>query len=177
MGNAKMVKLEGMDKELVIASLYNGNYINQLKVKNNEYFNKVINAYHIFKTSDDLYFAIELSKPSIQKTLWFSDEHDIPSESEQLFIDYNIRLNAQRVVKDDRSYSFVKYASHQGHKVCTISSGSSWEDDIVRDVEDEELAQIKEVTDAYINDYTNRLKKYWNKYSDKVMTMGFWADR
>jgi len=174
-----MEKIEGLVKEDVINSVYNGNYIRSLKVKNNEYFNKLMNAYTVLKTNDGLYVAFELDTPSISKTLWFDDEKDIPSESEQLFIDYNIRTNLQHKMDSDRQFFFYKYGSFNGSSVVSFANHNfSWEDTIVRDMTDEELKEIKSIVDAYANKYIERLHKYWKRYgSTQVMTMGYWVNR
>jgi hypothetical protein len=174
----QLVKVEGLEKEAIVMSCYNGSYVADQKSRNPEHYERIMNSHLIYKTTDGIYVSFDSSKRRICTDLWFSDDRDIPEESEALFVAYNLRTNGSSEIDVSSVYCFRKYAKHEGHDIACVSK-TGWvdDDDFARYLTEEERNEVKAILDSMNAEYTDRLKKYWKRYSKHVMTRGYWADR
>ena len=119
------------------------------------------------------------AKPSIESTLYYDDETKGPNTDWEGFYNYNMR------------YKFELYnLTHRGDEVLVLISqyGKNsdglycprymdkyeWKGELITA---EELTLINNAILEVKDDYIKRLKTYFKKYSDKIGTHGYWANR
>lgn len=152
-----------------------------------------LKTYTYYKTNDNLVLSFK-NKPSITKTLYFDDEYEIPELTENLFLNYN-EMNyiseyrkIEKYNKQTQPY-FVKHYCTSDIQVSVISFGDYYSDYLdnlnynnkknyfKRYLTDEEIQEYNEICDEFINNYIERLKKYFKKYNKNIYCMGYWANR
>lgn len=174
-----MKEITGSEKEVVVGASYSGDYIQRLKVRNPQYFTKLMNETAAYETADGLYLVMDLAKPNISSTMYYDDEQERPDKTEEQFIAYNLELNLRQTVTENNRYMFYSYAKCGDHPIVSYAR-RGWDlarDEEVRNITDAEFDQLKAVLDAHKAAYIERLRRYWKRYGDKVSTMGYWANR
>ena len=124
----------------------------------------------VLEYEDGKYAILSCPQEYISRDLWFRDDNEMPSKSEELFIDYNL---------GDYSMEHKKYIMKTGDfiYISDINYVRNALDEIIRPLRDDE----KELIEAALNErkakFIKRLKTYWKRYSNKVFVRGYWADR
>lgn len=147
-----------------------------------------IEEYHYTKIHG-FYMQIYKKKPSIDRVIYYDDEYERPKVDFELFKAYNFRMNAQGLTDEEieklgaNSTIVIAYeycgkfylnafsCEHYLKEFYTLQGLSSYT------LTQEEKKQVVNVLKALQADYIKRLETYWKKYSDKVYTYGYWADR
>lgn len=162
-------------------------------------------AYHVFQLEAGE--LVEIKKPGIKKDLWYDDETPNPAgkNGERLheaFMAYNLadltepataylakkppygfqrRLKQPYLIKKyphDALYGPIHtavlfsqfyYAGEQERE----RERYGWS----RDLSQDELHELAECEAVARREYEKRLDTYWKRYSDKVYTRGYWANR
>lgn len=152
-----------------------------------------LKTYTYYKTSDGLILSFK-NKPSITKTLYFDDEYEIPTLTEELFLYYN-KINYTNEYRKIEKYNeqtkpyFVKHYCTSNIQVLPAMfkySYSNYLDNLhynneknyfKRYLTDEEVQEYNKICDEFINSYIERLKKYFKKYNKNIYCMGYWVNR
>lgn len=146
----------------------------------------------LFRTSDGLLLRYRVPTPTIDRTIYMSDEDaegnyrtasDIAptkADMERVFISHNMFMNC-RLMTDylDREPLGIskedEYTDRPGRYIRTMYAGS--DSHIERALTDDEIATLKKIDDATRERYRKRLASYWKRYSDKVYISTYWANR
>jgi hypothetical protein len=119
------------------------------------------------------------SKPTIKKTIWYDDTQTDPGSSYESFIFAN-RYNMPRELELTKYCESLrlspKYGNRQNIELCGLTYNDN-DSDRQREVTPEELKIINAAINEVKADYTKRLEAYYKKYSNKIYSMGYWADR
>ena len=177
-----MEKIENFETKLnLLNQTYYNDYLVKLQFSNPKYFKEVMNDYIIFRTQDNYYIIINIAKPKIDKDLWFDDEKPIPAKTEEVFVNYNVELNGSKFNLKDDLYIYDPYTYHGNENLVKVSD--CFKSDKIqnftykRDLTEEEKIIIKEIYSILFDNYVERLKKYYKRYSDKVHCRGYWVNR
>lgn len=133
---------------------------------------------------NDKFVVVCSKKPKIDSDIWYDDETKSPSVTFESFVDNNTRnlpnyFQLENIRFGNHRSLFIApqyYADKTDGKLC----GLRYEDDNFTDgrkVSKEELEIINQAVSEVRADYEKRLKRYWKRYSDKVTTKGYWANR
>ena len=125
----------------------------------------------VLEYDDGKYAILSCPQEHIQRDLWFRDDNEIPSKSEELFINYNLgdySMEHKKYIMKDNDFVYIS------DRTCYIRPDAY---EIIRPLRDDE----KKVIEAALNErkakFIKRLKTYWKKYSNKVYVQSYWADR
>lgn len=152
------------------------------------FFNK---AWH-YMTDDG--YIISFERPRIESCMYYDDETEAPSTRFESFKHYNMFYNFNNSVdrwmekEHDLRTKGCTYGNHaRMHLLVTngsftsIATVNNYYNEInpfkVRNLTDEEIQEIIEINNAMKTDYEKRLKTYYKKYSHKITTYGYWANR
>lgn len=174
--------IENMEeKKRLLDQTYYNNYLLELEKRNNKYFNKVINEKLVVRTDDNYYIIINIEKPTIHKDLWVDDEKEIPEKTEQFFIKYNLIFNGRLESNTkDNMFIYSPYENTTENLVIASNDGYSravGDNTFKRFLTKEEQAFIQRIYKNLLNDYIERLKKYFKRYNDKIYCRGYWVNR
>ena len=121
------------------------------------------------------------SKPAIAKTFYYNDEYNAPTITLESFIDYNLSLNAPKLLDtDDFNIDFYIRKQYQSGDLTAVHCHNTINrlpTDIIRKLTEVEVIAVNEARKEVIANYTKRLKTYYKRYSDKISASGYWADR
>ena len=124
------------------------------------------------------------TKPSITKEFYYNDEYDAPDTGYKTFMEKNER-NAPQLhnicdidCKIRKPYFIPQYSNNRADNclVC-VTYLEAPTDDVIREVTESELIQLNEAIAEVRKDYTKRLETYFKRYSDKISTHGYYANR
>lgn len=143
--------------------------------------------------------VLEVTKPHIDKTIWYSDDHADPASKcplEEVFYEHNLRKS--NVGFGVRSHENDPYRHYTGY----VWRGENWPDGLYsvtwvpvgetfeqshdgqyghptehRALTDREVDTLRQAENTLRTTYEKRLHAYWKRYSDKVYTDSYWADR
>lgn len=171
------------EKKEILNTLYYDNYIKNLEVKDNNYYQKLMKRYRLFKTNDNNIIVFEEEKPSIDNTLWFDDELPIPELTEELFINYN--MHNLHTIKEDgglKTFLYNPYYKCENPFNCFRCSQNGYsyavnDKTFIRHLTDAEEEFILKLDDEIKEKYIKRLKSYYKKYKNKIYCMGYWVNR
>lgn len=150
-----------------------------------------IDTYYFYELKDGLILEFR-KKPSIDKTLWFDDEYEIPKPTEELFIRYNTKnvsgeyaeLETNDYIKSfliKRRFDDTKNVAVQRYQyIADYESQLEWAEDknyFVRFMEDDEIKEYNEICKTLKEEYKERLKKYFKRYQKNISCQGYWANR
>lgn len=180
-----MKRIEEFEEKVnVIKKMYDNDYIERLRERDNKYFNEVINRYEILVTDDGLIVPIELEKYSIDSTMWFDDEQPIPEKTEELFIAYNSRKAKAFTNIDSYGLTFVKTLRNRENDIekskyvrAVERLGCYDYSDIVRRLNEDEQNEILKIYNEHEEKYIERLHRYWKRYNSKIHCCGYWVNR
>lgn len=154
-------------------------------------------TYDFYILQDGYYLEIEKSnKLSIDKTLWFDDEYEIPEATENLFISENMNLhNPARWLEDylkekesleTNGCAIGRYDYKGLYLVCYYKTEKRADIQCSYD-KDERIFKrylTPEEQQDYINilkdskeKYLERLHKYYKRYGQHVHSSGYWVNR
>ena len=135
---------------------------------------------------DNMFVDACKSKPSISKTLWYSDVTEGPEANFLNFKELNHRNNMPRLLGMRCSfdcmqelYLMVHYSNDKtgGRLVSLVYDVENSSLPLIRKVTESELEKINAVIEEVRKEYDKRLESYYKKYSHKVTAEGYWADR
>ena len=141
---------------------------------------------HCLKTSyylelNDCFVSFK-HKPSIDKTIYFDDERERPEVDKEYFIAHNLRYNFSGLDYDFEKELYLVLTYDKAPEMKALREIKHFEIENkrykdIREITDEEKKIIKKLLDGFKQDYIKRLNTYWKRYSDKVSTHGYWANR
>ncbi len=180
-----MIKIENLEeKKNILNKTFYNDYVLKLEQKDPRHFQELINDYIIFQTNDNLYVILNISKPSIDKTLWFDDKQPIPEKTEELFIKENMMLNGSKYTRynEDIENAYL-YNPYNGANNNLVTVACSYKADkisnltYIRDLTADEKILIKSIIDILIDEYIERLKRYYKRYNKNIHCSGYWVNR
>lgn len=128
-------------------------------------------------------------RPNIDSTIYYDDETARPDSKDfEIFRRYNIRHNGHRSIEEytqnGRKKIFIYTNSSrdrtQGRlKAWTMKNAYDNIDYLgdAREASEEEIEQIKQALMILNKAYEKRLEAYWKRYSNKIRTHGYFANR
>lgn len=153
--------------------------------------------YSIYMFEDGYYFIVD-TKTHIDSTIYYDDETPCPNVTEEFFIHYNIRnfqFDFDEWIKERDDLQTKGYCSGRIELKPFINRNYSddsknvylvfWQycglsrrdHTTVRDLTDDEIDDILEISKQEKERYIERLKKYYKKYNKNIGTHGYWANR
>lgn len=153
--------------------------------------NHYLDKYYFYTLKDGLIIEFR-KKPSIEKTLWFNDEYEIPKLTEELFIKYNEKnVNGEYMEFEKNEYTrpFLLLLRNDSKKYVAVQrfmERSDYEDQLqwaknenyfVRFMEDEEIEEYNKICHELKDEYIERLKKYFKRYQKHIYCQGYWVNR
>lgn len=150
-----------------------------------------LDTYYFYTLKDGLIIELR-KKPSIDKTLWFDDEYEIPKLTEELFIRYNeknVSGEYAELDKNDYIKAFLiqrRFDDKKNVAVQRYQNMTDYEAQLqwaknknyfVRFMEDEEIEEYNKVCHELKDEYIERLKKYFKRYQKNIYCQGYWANR
>ena len=136
---------------------------------------------HKYVKIGEWFVKIGNKKPSIKKTMYYSDVTDGPEVNRENFIEYN-KTRMPKLLDPSKLdyYLGILYTSQTNEKLATVFCAMTWEDKpeyAIRKFTDEEIKTINAGIQEIRDDYLKRLNKYFDRYGSKIYTCGYWADR
>lgn len=150
-----------------------------------------LETYYFYTLKDGLIIKFR-KKPSIDKTLWFDDEYEIPKLTEELFIKYNeknVNCEYAELDKNDSIKAFLiqsRCNDNKGVAIQRFQYLTDYDDQLrwaknknyfVRFMEDEEIEEYNKVCSELKDEYIERLKKYFKRYQKHIYCQGYWVNR
>lgn len=129
--------------------------------------------------NNDTFVDIGKDKPTIKSTIWYDDTTEDPGTALDTFIfenRYNIPQELEMTKRCETLKLSAKYNNRTNVKLCNLTYCSE-DSDRQRDVTQTELDLINKTIRELQEDYKKRLIAYYKKYSHKICSCGYWADR
>lgn len=142
---------------------------------------------------------IRFYRPTIKSTLWYRDDIEIDSDTEEkrhdLFIDYNKTMNLdsdytcceqwrnKEIGAIRRPYAVIRRkedGTTTASPVFMRQQGAYRFDDGGEEryyLSDKEIREYEAIAGKLVKAYEKRLNTYWKRYGDKVRIDSYWADR
>lgn len=147
----------------------------------------LLKTYNYYKTKYGYIFEIEkASKLSITKKLYYDDELEAPEVNFENF-EWHNRFNCNKYnyynEKAPKQYIKFYFAINGNLKNVYVECLDEWElnerphNEIFRELTQDEKQDILTLYKQQQEDYSTRLKKYWNKYKNHICAYGYWANR
>ena len=132
---------------------------------------------------DGWYVSVCDSKPSIESRMWYDDEQEDPGVGKERFMSYNKSMHMPELL-DTRNSRYDYYLCRQycgsNESLASVQAferGDKLPDWVIRKLEPDEIQIVNGAIKEVQADYTNRLERYYNKYSGKIRSSGYWANR
>lgn len=138
----------------------------------------------------DYWLNIGKNKPTIDKTLYFADTDystgeyiTAPKNTWELFKSYNMRMNSNEKWLEELEKSDILLRPQYkktGSSIMSWTNADNWRFELVegeRIATSEEKEIIIKALKESDKKYLTRLERYYKRYSDKVWTQTYWADR
>lgn len=132
---------------------------------------------------DDMFVNVCDLKPSIDSTIWYDDEGKDPGSGKKTFMSLNNRMHMPDLYEMKFRYQDLYFIVHYwddktaGKLVSLAYKEESSTLPLIRKVTPEELKKINAAVSEVRADYAKRLENYFNRYSDKIHSCGYWANR
>lgn len=132
---------------------------------------------------DDMFVQVCDLKPSINTTIWYDDEGKDPGSGKKTFMHYNERMNMPKEYEPRFRYQDLHFiVQYWDDKTGGRLAGLAYKEEnstlpLIRKVTPEELEQINAAVSEVRADYAKRLETYYAKYSHKIHSSGYWANR
>lgn len=124
------------------------------------------------------------AKPSIRRDMYYDDEYAAPSTAMENWIAYNWRTAPDLLDTDRNRFFLIKnYCGKGGDRLASIAACRRWEEkpltscEPIREMTADEITAANAAIEEVRADYRKRLENYYKKYSDKIYTVGYWANR
>ena len=143
---------------------------------------------HCFTSSEYLkhegkFIDIADKKPSITKTIWYDDETEAPTLTEEMFVKHNMRVNSPKPMKNlsyhgDPLIIITQYCNDRTDgNLCglTYDSIERYEGAVV--VSNELLNEINRIKQELAVKYEKRLRSYYKRYNKSIRVSGYWVNR
>lgn len=151
------------------------------KLKNETKIADYISKKYKFIELDGKYVEVCDAKPAIDRKLYYDDETVAPDSSDfEVFRRHNLRRHQVeekklRIHQRGNSYRLVIRPNYYHEDMAQIEYElrQEW----ATPVTEEQLEIINEAIREVQADYEKRLERYWKRYKDKVITVGYWANR
>lgn len=157
----------------------------------------LIDKFDFYKTSDGLIIELEkINKITIDKTIWYDDETEAPEATENYFIIYNKKNFPSRSLEN-----YLEEANRLKNNGCASgrydyqgiyfnknynSNGNivncNWFDEkddklFKRYLTATEQQEYIELMNERKEQYIERLRRYYKRYSKNISVEGYWANR
>lgn len=116
-------------------------------------------------------------KPGIERSIYYDDETPRPNINYEFFEYYNMKTAFGMYIKKDlidEDLALIKNYKYW-FNVTRYTYYNRTPDMII--LTKDEKKQILAANKILVKDYEKRLKTYFKKYSDKIYTHGYWANR
>jgi hypothetical protein len=123
----------------------------------------------------DLFVDCADLKPSIDSKIYYDDETPEPNITYSTFYNYNIRKAPKPLELRNQWGKLVLRTQYFTGDVTNLTTYDYEEEG--REVTKEELKLINEARKEVYDNYVKRLETYYKKYSNKIRTCGYWANR
>lgn len=156
----------------------------------------IIDKYDFYKTSDGLLLELEkVNKISIDKTIWYDDETEAPTLTENYFVIYNRKNFPSRSLEnyleeaDRLKTNGCASGQYDYEGIYFIECNSSnnnivacnWFDEknkyFKRYLTQEEQQEYIELMEERKQQYIERLKTYYKRYNKHISVSGYWVNR
>ena len=121
------------------------------------------------------------SKPTIQHEMYYNDEYSAPGTDEESFTRYNSRHMPSTIDTSKYNIFIIKhYCGQTDQKLACLSLVSKYEDtnnEAIKQLSPDEVEAVNNAIKEVQVNYAKRLKTYFKRYSDKITTHGYWANR
>lgn len=125
-------------------------------------------------------FVPVTGKPAIKSEMYYNDEFEAPDLTYEDFEKYNLRTNfrdfSEKLDTASWNYEFIPFrgANTKNDKLLTIRITT---DENYNTISNEDVDIIKRALAEAKQKYQKRLKAYWKRYSGKVTSVGYYANR
>lgn len=168
---------------------------NQMKGHHFYSVKKYVNSYDIIVLNNGDF--IEIDKPSIKRELYYNDETPAPSTALNSFIEYNLFMSGcdrfEKWKKENENYQKngfcvgnllhaigvskkQTFPDEPNHKSYRLYYDFDKMDDLYF-LDEQENNEFIRCFEELNNAFIKRLKTYYKRYSDKIITVGYWANR
>ena len=116
-------------------------------------------------------------KPGIERSIYYDDETPRPNINYDFFEYYNMS-RAFGSLSNNRFLEMDLYLYSTNSLYYEFTNYREWiREDNPTPLNTDEKKQILAAVEILKKDYKKRLKTYYKKYSDKIYTHGYWANR
>lgn len=153
----------------------------------NKHITQEFKQHYVIKTTDNYLIDINIDKPSIKSDIYYDDETEAPAKSYENFELYNLRLQNTPLndesIKNIENLAIYKFnAKYNNNNTYYLLRNRNYhyyysDGELVRDLTEEEKADITKIYCEEKEAFIKRLKAYWKKYQDKIYCIGYWANR
>lgn len=149
-----------------------------------------VDKYNFYKFNDELILMF-IKKPSIDKVIWYDDEREAPTLTEEYFIRYNEKnlTEYETIEYDEKLTPYLMQARNTDAKSTCLATHYALTDYyenlrwaknkgyFQRFITKEELEEYNNICTKLKQQYIERLKKYFKKYNKNICVSGYWANR
>ena len=160
------------ERHQAVSLSYSGNFIDRLRENDAKYYNKLMKAYAVYMMDDGKYLVHEIETPSISSVISYDDETPRPEINETNFIDYNMWLESPLRFYEGKRL-FIYNSQDKSHYLIAPNH----HDEPLRIATEEETNTIMSLRHNANDEYLERLKAYFKRFSAKIRTSGYWANR
>ena len=131
---------------------------------------------------DNWFLDVCNAKPTIDATMYYNDEYAAPETNKEGFINYNRHNMPELLTDENRHFLAGKYWKQNGERLAGIISCRRWDEphsscEVMRELTPAEIETINAAIEEVRADYQKRLETYFKRYSGKISTHGYWANR
>ena len=155
----------------------------------------IVDKYDFYRTNDGLILELEkVKKISIDKTIWYDDETEAPTLTENYFVIYNRKNFPSRSLENyleeaeslrTRGFASGQYDYEGIYFICNSSNNNivacNWFDEknkyFKRYLTQEEQQEYIELMEERKNQYIDRVKAYYKRYNKHISVSGYWVNR
>lgn len=132
---------------------------------------------------DKEYYTLELPegivtvtklKPEIERVMYYDDTEEAPSKKLEGFIRYNLSQLPKDLLA---GHAYFLHTYHTDENIAYMSIGRDMRVPNQRFLTNDEIKAYNKVLAQAREDFTKRLTTYYKRYADKIITVGYWANR
>ena len=143
--------------------------------------------YDYYTTKDNIVIEIEKANSlNLINELWYDDEYEAPEINFDNFLAENNQpfKRLEYLIERADGVNIHWYFTRQLNSLSNVNIFTDWElqdnkcgYDFIRELTEHEKKQYLDILSERNNQYLERLKKYYKRYSNKITTHGYWANR
>jgi predicted DNA-binding WGR domain protein len=141
----------------------------------------IVKNYDFYITKDNLFLEVhKFNKLSITKIMYYDDEREAPQKNIDNFIYYNRRnANTYDIYKDELQHlcNFWLCNNNDYNVYINYDRFNEKPQNTIRETTKEEMQDILTIYKKQQENYTERLKIYYNRYNKHIYASGYWANR